>query len=474
MIKICPDRAYHILLADLIGLKFNNQGMPDHTQVSDHIEAKGGVFHLEGLQPGKQYQTGKLHFFYLPGLSQESELLEHTAKGQYDALIVAATFIPAMSRFDFGAVRIGAGTGNMASISWGGSNGQGGIAPLMNTPSYNSRATAQMAFKALLKVCPNLPVEQIHQQVVAGQFDTGKHLRDYPSEKLESKRIAVLGFGNIGQEMAKLAKAFGMTVVVYARKSHRQWIESLGYRYAHSPQQAACGADIISVHTGLGAFDAQNQRYANQQLISAKVLNAMQAGAIVINYDRGELIDIQALDQALMLKQISYAAIDADTFIDDKTGRLFGPMQPYLALQSKYPGKLALLPHCAADTEHWSRVQGAIQAVEQLYSVIEQKSVVNLVGDLPKGYSNGGDKTALGIGKVRPQHICDVANNAQSVQQLSFMAKQMHEFWAELAGLSEQQKRTALAEKQGEQLMLNINHYITQLEALGLRGPFDC
>ena len=65
-----------------------------------------------------------------------------------------------------------------------------------------------MVFKALLRELPDLPVEILHQKVVDGVFDTGKDLVGYPTEKLEGKRFAVLGYGNIGREVALLAKAF--------------------------------------------------------------------------------------------------------------------------------------------------------------------------------------------------------------------------------------------------------------------------
>ena len=107
-------------------------------------------------------------------MSRASEILPQTDQGQYDALITAATFFPKESVFNEGGVRIGAGTGNMCSASWGGGNGVGGVGPLMNTPSFNSRATAQMAFKALLKTSPDLDVGTLHQMVIDKNFDTGK------------------------------------------------------------------------------------------------------------------------------------------------------------------------------------------------------------------------------------------------------------------------------------------------------------
>ena len=171
----------NVLICDFVGLRFGADGNPDHSEVKAHIEAKGGAFHQTGVGGAGPLDPGKLHFFYLPQLSTREELLAEAGDGRYDAVIAAATFIPAEARFRLGGVRIGAGTGNMGSASWGGGSGEGGEAPLMNTPGINSRATAQMAMKALLKVRPDLPVDRLNTLVAGGQFDTGKDLRHYPT-----------------------------------------------------------------------------------------------------------------------------------------------------------------------------------------------------------------------------------------------------------------------------------------------------
>jgi lactate dehydrogenase-like 2-hydroxyacid dehydrogenase len=387
------NKIYKILILDLIGLKFDAKGEPDASEVKAHIIAKGGVFHDAAWKENDKLEVGKLHFFYQPDLSTAAEILAITDQGQYDAVIAAATFIPNKAIFKSGGVRIGAGTGNMASASWGGGSGVGGIAPLMNTPSFNSRATAQMVFKALLNVRPDLPVAVLHARVVAGEFDTGRDLRKFPTEKLEGKVFAVAGFGNIGREVARLAAAFYMRVVVYARPHHKAQIEADGFHYAASVGEAARGADVISPHIGLGSLDAATGRYANAGLINSEVLNALNKNAVLINYDRGEIVDTTALDVALEKGQVGFAAIDADLFVDQRTNELTGPMVPYLRLAQKHPNHLQLLPHAAADTDHPSRVAGAKQAVDQIFGAIIAKRVVNLKGDLPEGYVNGGART---------------------------------------------------------------------------------
>ncbi len=387
--------AANILICDLVGLKFDENGRPDFSEAKAHIEAKGGIFHDGGPDGTRPPVAGRLNFFYLPDLSTPEEILRITADGRYDAVIAAATFIPEAARFRLGGVRIGAGTGNMGSVSWGGGSGEGGEAPLMNTPGINSRATAQMAFKALLRVRPDLPVTKLHALVASGNFDTGRQLRDYPTEKLEGKRLAVAGFGNIGREFALLGRAFGMKVAVYARAHHRARIEADGFEYADTIEAAANGADVFSVHLGLGPFDRESGRYANQGSIGETVFSVLNHGSVLINYDRGELVDVPALGKAMARGGVAHAAIDADLFKDADTGALSGPMVPYLALVPQFGDRLELLPHAAADTDHPSRVAGARQAVEQIFDAILLKRVTNLKGSLPAGYTDMGKKNPL-------------------------------------------------------------------------------
>jgi lactate dehydrogenase-like 2-hydroxyacid dehydrogenase/phosphoserine aminotransferase len=464
-----PKRAYKVLIADLVGMVFDANGEADYSEVKAYVESKGAHFYNSALDSSETLEAG-VHFFYQPHLSREDELLEQTAEGQYDATIAAATFFPSAARFEFGGVRIGAGTGNMGSDSWGGGNGTGGQAPLMNTPSFNSRATAQAAFKALLKVLPDLAVQEMHDLVVAGDFDTGKNLAQFPTTKLEGKKMAVIGYGNIGREVAKIAAAFGMQVSVYARPAHQAWIESEGFSYATSIVEAAKDADVISPHTGLGALDAQTNVFSNANIINSDVFAAMNQGAVLVNYDRGEVVDIDALDAALSSGQLRFAAIDADLFKDPNSGELSGPMVPYRNIFHKHASKMELLPHAAADTEHNSRVEGAKQAVDQILQVIQQRKVTNLKGDLPEGYTNAGAKTVNGVGKVNESSLHNL--NAAQVKQLSDSAHTMAAFWGAVNATDDAERKAQLIAQYSEQLVLNSNLYTTLMQQQGLQGPF--
>ncbi|GLS17148.1 phosphoglycerate dehydrogenase [Labrys miyagiensis] len=467
-----PGRAYKVLVADLVGMRFNGDGEPDHQEVRRHIEAKGGVFHLGPIADEAALAKGRIHFFYQPDLSTEAEILPQTDKGQYDAVIAAATFLPKNSVFPLGGVRIGAGTGNMGSASWGGGSGAGGEAPLMNTPSFNSRATAQMAFKALLKVAPDLKVDELHRRVVAGEFDTGKHLRDFPTEKLEGRRIAVIGYGNIGRELAKLASAFGMKVAIHARERHKDWIESEGFEYAATAEAAAEGAHILTVHTGLGPVDAKSGRFANQSLVNTDILNRLADGAVLINYDRGEVVDAEALDAALTTGRVSYACIDADLFRNASDGTLSGPMVPYRALESRHPGKLELLPHAAADTDHPSRVEGAMQAVDQIFDVIHYGVVTNLKGDLPAGYVDAGARTVNGIGAATRGTLARAVADETALREAREAVEALAAIWGALSSTTDPDRRATLMQRHGAALVRHTNRYAALTERLGLRGPY--
>ena len=468
------DRAYKVLVADLVGMKFDQNGNPDFSEVREYIEEKGGVFYEGSIDEDSFLEAGKIHFFYQPDLSRIDEILPQTDKGQYDALIAAATFFPKESVFNEGGVRIGAGTGNMGSASWGGGGGEGGVAPLMNTPSFNSRATAQMVFKALLKTSPDLNVAMLHQLVLEKNFDTGKQLKDFPTEKIEGKRIGIVGYGNIGREVAKIAQVFNMKVVVHeALPNHQKWIESEGFIYAHSIEEAAKGSDFITIHTGLGSPDLNTGKFANEGIIGENVLNLLNDGAVVINYDRGELIDAQALDSALSSGKVRYAAIDADIFKNPDNGDITGPMVPYIELEKHHSGKMELLPHAAADTEHISRVEGAKQAVDQIFSAISFKKVINLKGDLPEGYTDEGATTVDGVGKVTPNRLFELLMDDNFLKIMSKIAEEVNVIWGELESTQNPDRRKELIERYGSKLILASNTYASSMESAGLKGPYS-
>ncbi|WP_292579208.1 NAD(P)-dependent oxidoreductase [Mesorhizobium sp.] len=279
----------------------------------------------------------------------------------------------------------------------------------------------------------------------------------------------MIGYGNIGREFARLGQAFGMRVAIHARPRHQKWIELEGFDYAATMEDAARGADALSVHLGLGAFDPGAQRYANAGLIGDEVLSLLNHGAVLINYDRGELVDVAALERALASGRVSHAAIDADLFKDG--GTLSGPMLPYLKLVEAYSPRLELLPHAAADTDHPSRVAGARQAVDQIHAVITERQVTNLKGSLPPGFVDMGAKVPPGIGGITPRHLAALAADQAVAADLAGAGAVVAGFWERLLAASVEE-REALLSSEGEFFAEAANRLSTLLRNHHLSGPF--
>ncbi|CAG0960996.1 MAG: hypothetical protein F9K19_04650 [Rhizobiaceae bacterium] len=460
-------RGNRVLVVDLVGLAHGPDGAPDPSDVKAHIEAKGGFFHVGPCDPNMPVTDGVIGFFYQPNLHTAEEILSQ-ADGRYDAVIAAATAIPAEAAFPEGGVRIGAGTGNMQSRSWAGPNG-GGAAPLMNTPGFNSRATAQMALKAILRVLPDLPVDVLHQRVLDGTIDTGRDLHEFPTAKLEGQRVAVLGYGNIGRELAKLCRALGMDVVVYARPRHRDWICSEGFRHVSTVKEAVAGADVVSVHLGLGSFDVHTRRYENAGLVGAETFAAMKRGAVLVNYDRGEVIDATALGKALADGTVAHCAVDADLFAAPD-GSLSGPLLPYRELAAKHSGKLHLLPHAAADTDHPSRVEGAKQAIDQIYDAILRRIVTNAKGPVPQGYTDGGLVSVRGIGEVTDRTLLQAFGDPERTRTARLEAERLAALLAAVDAAVEPAARRQILDTHPTGLVMTANRLSLLLREFGIEG----
>jgi hypothetical protein len=103
-----PKRVYKVLICDHVGLRFGENGQPDHSTVKAHVIAQGGQFHELPCGDTTQLEPG-IHFFYQPHLSKLDEIRSLTDQGQYDAVIAAATFLPKEARFEEGGVDLSHG-----------------------------------------------------------------------------------------------------------------------------------------------------------------------------------------------------------------------------------------------------------------------------------------------------------------------------------------------------------------------------
>ncbi len=124
----------------------------------------------------------------------------------------------------------------------------------------------------------------------------------YLGQQLRGQRLGIWSYGRIGQQMAKYGKAFGMDVWVWGREtSTRKAIED-GFTVAPSRAEFFAQSDIISLHIRLNK--------ETRGLITSADLALMKPSALLVNTSRAELIQPDALEQALRLGRPGFAAVD--------------------------------------------------------------------------------------------------------------------------------------------------------------------
>ena len=411
-----------VLIADRLGF-IDVTGRGVEAEVKEYIEKRGGYFHYGSVAAAGSLTPG-IHFFYLPDLDGDGIAAE-ASPGGYDMVNLAATTVPPTAGFPKGGVRWGAGTNNFPEQQW---QDQG--IPLMNVPAGNSVRTALTWLDALIATSVDLDIRRVQQRILADPgFTTVPDINDYPTLGLEGKRIAILGItGNIGHEVKNITRALRMQVAGWAGRVSgvatftRQDADELGVDWAGTIEDAVRGADIVTLHFPYkpGETDA---------VIGTSVFNAMNRGATLLNFARGELVDIAALEAALASGQLRKVAVDAD-IVRDAQGQIAdkAPLKGYLELQSRFPDRMLLLPHIATDTDHYTRVELAKRGVDQVFALCREHIIYNSVQKkTPPTYRDGGTRKPP-IGKLSPEEISTTLRQSrQDVETMVQAARQLLE-----------------------------------------------
>ncbi len=165
-----------------------------------------------------------------------------------------------------------------------------------NVPAYSTDSVAQLVFALLLNV-----VNDIHSYAESVSRGDWGNCDDFsyrlkPFDELAGQTMGVIGMGNIGSRVARIAMAFGMKVITTSGRSLPEGVERVeaDELFRHS--------DVVSLNTALTP--------ATKGLINARTLELMKPTAILINTSRGPLIDEDALAAALRSGRIAAAAVD--------------------------------------------------------------------------------------------------------------------------------------------------------------------
>lgn len=160
---------------------------------------------------------------------------------------------------------------------------QAGI-PVINAPDGNTISTAEHSFAMLMAVARNIP--QAHKKLVDGTWDR----KSFQGVELNNKVLGVIGMGRIGSEVAKRAKAFGMTVMGFDPFMTEERAQKMGVTNA-TVDEICRQADFITVHTPLTK--------ETRHIISTREFAKMKDGVRLINCARGGIIDEKALYEAI-------------------------------------------------------------------------------------------------------------------------------------------------------------------------------
>jgi D-3-phosphoglycerate dehydrogenase len=160
-----------------------------------------------------------------------------------------------------------------------------------NCPGKNSIAVAELAFALILALD-----RRIVDNVVTLRRGEWNKKEFSKARGLFGRTLGLIGVGKIGHEMIARAQAFGMPVVAWSRSLTPEHAADLGITHMESPTAVAAEADVVSLHLALNS--------ETRNLIDAEFFNAMRQGAYFINTARGEVVDQQALVNAMKTRGI--------------------------------------------------------------------------------------------------------------------------------------------------------------------------
>jgi D-3-phosphoglycerate dehydrogenase len=256
---------------------------------------------------------------------------------------------------------------------------QKGVA-VFNAPYSNTRSVAELVIGASIMLIRKI----IDKNKSAHEGIWNKEAKG--SFELRGKILGLIGYGNIGMQTSIMAEAMGMKVKFYDVETKLPLGNAIAVK---SIKELVSTSDIISLHVP--------ETSQTKNLISKEVIKQIKQGAILINYARGEVVDLDALAVAIKNKHISGAAIDVYPLEPEKNGDKF--QTPLQGLSN-----VLLTPHIGGSTEEAQENIGDDVSIK-LYQYLE------------RGVSNGSHSIpAISLPPVDGAHrILHIHNNVPGV-----------------------------------------------------------
>ena len=214
---------------------------------------------------------------------------------------------------------------------------------VVNAPEGNTISTAEHTFAMMISLLRNIP--QANASMRRGEWER----KTFQGTELFGKKLGIVGFGRIGTELAKRAKAFQMNVLAYdpfltVSRAEKHQVETVSLEYLLE------ASDIISVHTPLTK--------ETENLLDTKAFNMMKKGVYILNCARGGIIDEKALEIAIKNNHVKGAAIDV--FVEEPV--VNHPL-------TDYP-QVITTPHIAASTTE-AQILVANQVASEVIQFLE-------------------------------------------------------------------------------------------------------
>ena len=231
---------------------------------------------------------------------------------------------------------------------------------VMNTPGGNTVTTAEHTMAMIFSACRKTP--QATASVKQGKWEKDKFM----GIELYNKTLGIVGIGQIGGYLSKLAQGASMNVIAYDPYLAPERAEKMGVSLVDLPELFR-RADIVSVHTPLTA--------ETKSLINAKVIETMKPGVVIVNCARGGIVNETDLCEALKTKRVAAAAFDV--FEEEPVK----PDHPLLALDN-----FICTPHIGAQTTE-AQENVAVGIAEQIVDYFTKgvaKGAVNIPSVSPE------------------------------------------------------------------------------------------
>lgn len=227
-----------------------------------------------------------------------------------------------------------------------------------NCPGKNMDAVAELAMGLI--IAADRRIVDASCDLRAGKWRKKAYQK---ASGLKGRTLGVIGLGSIGGALVGIAKGMGMEVVCWSRSLTPERAEELGIGYCESRDAVAAVADVISVHLAASP--------ETKNCINADFFLKMKDGSIFVNTSRGDIVDTDALKDAIEKKELR---VGLDVFADEPAGGEAAFEQSELA------SMVACSPHIGASTDQASEAiaDEAVRIVKVLVETGKAPNTVNI------------------------------------------------------------------------------------------------